>query len=40
METRRSHMPVLRVEMPVKLEFLLYRRMFLNIERIFNGLFK
>ena len=27
-------MPVLRVEMPAKLEFLLYQQMFLNIERI------
>ena len=35
-----SHMPVLRIEMPAKLEFLLmYRRMFLNIERIFYALF-
>ena len=30
---------VLRIEMPAKLEFLLYRRMFLNIERIFYVLF-
>ena len=28
-------MPVLRVEMPAKLELLLYQRMFFNIERIF-----
>ena len=33
-------MPVLRVEMPAELEFLLYRRMFLNIERNFYGFFK
>ena len=32
-------MSVLRVEMPAKLEALLYRRMFLNIERIFNVFF-
>ena len=32
-------MPVLRVEMPAKFEFLLYRRMFLNIERIFDVFF-
>ena len=32
-------MPVLLIEMPAKLEFLLYRRMFLNIKRIFNGFF-
>ena len=34
-ETRRSHMPVLRVEMPAELEFLQYRQMFLIIERNF-----
>ena len=28
-------MPVLRIEMLAKFEFLLYRRMFLNIERNF-----
>ena len=34
-------MPVLRVKMLAKLEFLLSRRMFLNIERMFYGfLFK
>ena len=37
---QRSHMPVLRVEMPAKLKSLLYWRMFLNIERNFNVFFK
>ena len=39
-ETRRSHMPVLRVEMPAKFKFLLYQRMFFNIERNFYGFLK
>ena len=35
MEMRRSHMPVLHIEMPAKLDILLYQWMFLSIERVF-----